>query len=194
MDPGWKGSCPGLKLSTQHWIRVCQQLYLFLFQVTGPSGEGTDAIVILEKTPFQEEKVSDLLKKHTKLELQMHNDIYSTYHLYPPPELSGERSRPRAGRVSGRLRTSGHGWDAGRCAPAGSGGGDAVRRANAAAGPGCTTLVVVWLAAADLAEAGKSADHCCSEGNILFLCLFFVCFKNEQGLEALKAFLVFFFR
>ncbi|KAM6234774.1 m7GpppX diphosphatase [Spheniscus humboldti] len=57
-------------------------------EVTGPSGEGTDAVVILEKTPFQEEKVSDLLKKHTKLELQMRNDIYSTYHLYPPPELS----------------------------------------------------------------------------------------------------------
>ncbi|XP_057281918.1 m7GpppX diphosphatase [Pezoporus wallicus] len=57
-------------------------------QVTGPSGEGTDALVILEKTPFQEEKLLDLLKKHTKLELRMHNDIYKTYHLYPPPELS----------------------------------------------------------------------------------------------------------
>ncbi|KAM9269283.1 m7GpppX diphosphatase [Morus bassanus] len=57
-------------------------------EVASPSGEGTDAIVILEKTPFQEEKVLDLLKKHTKLELQMRNDIYSTYHLYPPPELS----------------------------------------------------------------------------------------------------------
>ncbi|KAM6334489.1 m7GpppX diphosphatase isoform 3-T7 [Alca torda] len=57
-------------------------------EVTGPSGEGTDAVVILEKTPFQEEKVSDLLKKHMKLELRMRNDIYSTYHLYPPPELS----------------------------------------------------------------------------------------------------------
>ncbi|XP_042656512.1 m7GpppX diphosphatase [Tyto alba] len=57
-------------------------------EVTSPSGEGTDAVVILEKTPFQEEKVLDLLKKHTKLELQMCNDIYSTYHLYPPPELS----------------------------------------------------------------------------------------------------------
>ncbi|XP_005142812.2 m7GpppX diphosphatase [Melopsittacus undulatus] len=57
-------------------------------EVTGPSGEGTDALVILEKTPFQEEKLLDLLKKHTKLELRMHNDIYKTYHLYPPPELS----------------------------------------------------------------------------------------------------------
>ncbi|XP_062450646.1 m7GpppX diphosphatase [Rhea pennata] len=57
-------------------------------QVTGPSGEGTDAVVILEKTPFQEERISDLLQKHTRLELQMSNDIYSTYHLYPPLELS----------------------------------------------------------------------------------------------------------
>uniref|UniRef100_A0A8B9J125 m7GpppX diphosphatase n=2 Tax=Amazona TaxID=12929 RepID=A0A8B9J125_9PSIT len=57
-------------------------------EVTGPSGDGTDALVILEKTPFQEEKLLDLLKKHTKLELRMHNDIYKTYHLYPPPELS----------------------------------------------------------------------------------------------------------
>ncbi|KAK4809400.1 hypothetical protein QYF61_009655 [Mycteria americana] len=57
-------------------------------EVSSPSGEGTDAVIILEKTPFQEEKVLDLLKKHTKLELQMRNDIYSTYHLYPPPELS----------------------------------------------------------------------------------------------------------
>uniref|UniRef100_A0A8C8BGC9 m7GpppX diphosphatase n=1 Tax=Otus sunia TaxID=257818 RepID=A0A8C8BGC9_9STRI len=57
-------------------------------EVRGGGGEGTDAVVILEKTPFQEEKVLELLKKHTKLELQMRNDIYSTYHLYPPPELS----------------------------------------------------------------------------------------------------------
>ncbi|XP_008945765.1 PREDICTED: m7GpppX diphosphatase, partial [Merops nubicus] len=56
--------------------------------VSSPSGGSVDAVVILEKTPFHEEKLSDLLKKHTKLELQMHNDIYSTYHLYPPPELS----------------------------------------------------------------------------------------------------------
>ncbi|XP_068515668.1 m7GpppX diphosphatase isoform X2 [Anas acuta] len=57
-------------------------------QVTGPSGEDTDAVLILEKTPFQEEKIEELLRKHTKLELQMANDIYSTYRLYPPPELS----------------------------------------------------------------------------------------------------------
>ncbi|XP_077161602.1 m7GpppX diphosphatase [Paroedura picta] len=57
-------------------------------QVTGASGDGTDAVVILEKTPFQEENIAELLKKHTKLQPQMSNDIYSTYHLYLPPELN----------------------------------------------------------------------------------------------------------
>ncbi|XP_015277996.1 PREDICTED: m7GpppX diphosphatase isoform X3 [Gekko japonicus] len=57
-------------------------------QVNSASGDGTDAVVILEKTPFREENISELLKKHTKLQLQMSNDIYSTYHLYLPPELN----------------------------------------------------------------------------------------------------------
>uniref|UniRef100_A0ACB8EZ12 Uncharacterized protein n=1 Tax=Sphaerodactylus townsendi TaxID=933632 RepID=A0ACB8EZ12_9SAUR len=56
--------------------------------VNNDSGDGTDAVVILEKTPFQEKNISELLKKHTKLQLQMSNDIYSTYHLYLPPELN----------------------------------------------------------------------------------------------------------
>ncbi|POI28329.1 hypothetical protein CIB84_007921 [Bambusicola thoracicus] len=47
-------------------------------QVVGPSGEETDAVLILEKTPFQEEKIEELLRTHTGLELQMRNDIYST--------------------------------------------------------------------------------------------------------------------
>uniref|UniRef100_A0A8D0BJP6 m7GpppX diphosphatase n=1 Tax=Salvator merianae TaxID=96440 RepID=A0A8D0BJP6_SALMN len=57
-------------------------------QVGSGSGDGTDAVVILEKTPFQKGNVSELLKKHTKLQLQMSNDIYSTYSLYLPPELN----------------------------------------------------------------------------------------------------------
>ncbi|XP_060106424.1 m7GpppX diphosphatase [Heteronotia binoei] len=57
-------------------------------QVNSASGDGTDAVVILEKTPFQKESISELLKKHTELQLQMSNDIYSTYHLYLPPELN----------------------------------------------------------------------------------------------------------
>lgn len=72
-------------------------------------------MIILEKTPFQEEKLSDLLKKHVKLELQMCNDIYSTYHLYPPPELSGEC-----------FLVSGKSWGAGCHLPAASRGANAV--------------------------------------------------------------------
>lgn len=66
-------------------------------QKIGLSGEGTDAVVILEKTPFQEEKIPDLLKKPMNAELQMHNDIYCTFYLSPPPELSGECPQPRSG-------------------------------------------------------------------------------------------------
>lgn len=54
------------------------------------SGDETDAVVILEKIPFQEENVARLLKKHTSFQLQMTNDIYSTYRLFLPPELNGE--------------------------------------------------------------------------------------------------------
>ncbi|XP_043936747.1 m7GpppX diphosphatase [Protopterus annectens] len=50
--------------------------------------EGKDAVIILEKTPFKESTLSELLNNHTELRLQMQNDIYSTYHLYPPPHLS----------------------------------------------------------------------------------------------------------
>ncbi|XP_015739491.2 m7GpppX diphosphatase isoform X3 [Coturnix japonica] len=57
-------------------------------QVVGAAGEETDAVLILEKTPFQEEKIEELLRRHGKMELQMSNDIYSTYRLQPPPELS----------------------------------------------------------------------------------------------------------
>ncbi|KAJ7305051.1 hypothetical protein JRQ81_010845 [Phrynocephalus forsythii] len=57
-------------------------------QVKNASGDGTDAVVILEKMPFQEENVAELLQKYTKLQLQMSNDIYSTYHLLLPPELN----------------------------------------------------------------------------------------------------------
>ncbi|XP_064424820.1 m7GpppX diphosphatase isoform X2 [Latimeria chalumnae] len=51
-------------------------------------GEGKDAVIILEKTPFQVENLPELLNKNTDLNLQISNDIYSTYHLYPPPLLN----------------------------------------------------------------------------------------------------------
>uniref|UniRef100_F7HST6 m7GpppX diphosphatase n=1 Tax=Macaca mulatta TaxID=9544 RepID=F7HST6_MACMU len=51
-------------------------------------GDGEDAVVILEKTPFQVEQVAQLLTGSPELQLQFSNDIYSTYHLFPPRQLS----------------------------------------------------------------------------------------------------------
>ncbi|CAD7684039.1 unnamed protein product [Nyctereutes procyonoides] len=51
-------------------------------------GGGEDAIVILEKTPFQVEQVAQLLMGCPELQLQFSNDIYSTYYLFPPWQLS----------------------------------------------------------------------------------------------------------
>ncbi|XP_008686521.2 m7GpppX diphosphatase [Ursus maritimus] len=51
-------------------------------------GDGEDAVVILEKTPFQVEQVAQLLMGSPELQLQFSNDIYSTYHLFPPRQLS----------------------------------------------------------------------------------------------------------
>lgn len=52
---------------------------------------GEDAVVILEKTPFQVEHVAQLLTGSPELKLQFSNDIYSTYNLFPPKQLSGEQ-------------------------------------------------------------------------------------------------------
>ncbi|XP_074832956.1 m7GpppX diphosphatase isoform X1 [Carettochelys insculpta] len=92
-DPGGgagAGAFPLAELCLRRVLREsARDKTIFLHgQVNGASGDAEDAVVILEKTPFQEESISDLLKKHTKLQLQMSNDIYSTYHLYPPPQLS----------------------------------------------------------------------------------------------------------
>uniref|UniRef100_A0A4W2BN28 CMP-N-acetylneuraminate-beta-galactosamide-alpha-2,3-sialyltransferase 4 n=1 Tax=Bos indicus x Bos taurus TaxID=30522 RepID=A0A4W2BN28_BOBOX len=51
-------------------------------------GDGEDAVVILEKTPFQVDQVAQLLKGSPELQLQFSNDVYSTYHLFPPRQLS----------------------------------------------------------------------------------------------------------
>ncbi|XP_053547150.1 m7GpppX diphosphatase [Bombina bombina] len=52
------------------------------------SEESRDAVVILEKTPFQVDTVSSLLGSQSEMKLQFVNDIYSVYHLNPPPELN----------------------------------------------------------------------------------------------------------
>ncbi|XP_072467640.1 CMP-N-acetylneuraminate-beta-galactosamide-alpha-2,3-sialyltransferase 4 isoform X2 [Notamacropus eugenii] len=55
---------------------------------TSGDGDGEDAVVILEKTPFQVDQVAPLLLGSPELQLQFSNDIYSTYNLIPPRLLS----------------------------------------------------------------------------------------------------------
>ncbi|KAM8927383.1 m7GpppX diphosphatase [Pelodytes ibericus] len=57
-------------------------------KVTGDTEDTQDAIVILERIPFQVDTISDLLNDQAKLHLQLKNDIYSVYHMNPPPELN----------------------------------------------------------------------------------------------------------
>ncbi|XP_059813195.1 m7GpppX diphosphatase isoform X1 [Hypanus sabinus] len=51
-------------------------------------GDVRDAVIILEKTPFQEEALPQLLNRNADLHLQMKNDIYSTHYLRPLPALN----------------------------------------------------------------------------------------------------------
>ncbi|XP_042349373.1 m7GpppX diphosphatase [Plectropomus leopardus] len=46
-----------------------------------------EAVVILEKTPIREDALAELFSG-SRLQLEMRNDIYSTYRLQPPPQLS----------------------------------------------------------------------------------------------------------
>ncbi|XP_006140703.2 m7GpppX diphosphatase [Tupaia chinensis] len=50
--------------------------------------DSEDAVVILEKTPFQAEQVAQLLAGSPELQLQFGNDVYSTYRLSAPRQLS----------------------------------------------------------------------------------------------------------
>ncbi|XP_067827193.1 m7GpppX diphosphatase [Heptranchias perlo] len=51
-------------------------------------GDIQDAVVILEKTPFREDTLPQLLNKDADLRLQIRNDIYSTHHLHPLPAFN----------------------------------------------------------------------------------------------------------
>lgn len=77
-------------------------------------GDGEDAVVILEKTPFQVEQVAQLLKGNPELQLQFSNDIYSTYHLFPPRQLSGEQVVAEVASC-GVGQLGGHWWEIRRC-------------------------------------------------------------------------------
>ncbi|KAM6432129.1 m7GpppX diphosphatase [Liasis olivaceus] len=84
------GDFPLAELSVLKVLREsAREKAIFLHgRVNSASGDETDAVVILEKIPFQEENIAELLKKHTAFQLQMSNDIYSTYRLFLPPELN----------------------------------------------------------------------------------------------------------
>ncbi|KAG8141476.1 putative M7GpppX diphosphatase protein, partial [Naja naja] len=87
------GNFPLAELSVMKVLREsAREKAIFLHgRVNSASGDKTDAVVILEKIPFQEENITELLKKHIGLQLQMSNDIYSTYHLFLPPELNVQK-------------------------------------------------------------------------------------------------------
>ncbi|KAM4652066.1 m7GpppX diphosphatase-like [Discoglossus pictus] len=57
-------------------------------QVSSGSQDSEDVVVIMEKTPFQVDTISRLLGSQSKFNLEFKNDIYSVYHLNPPPELN----------------------------------------------------------------------------------------------------------
>ncbi|KAM3922129.1 m7GpppX diphosphatase [Leptodactylus fuscus] len=57
-------------------------------QVSDEGQSAEDAVIILERAPFQADTVSQLLGNNPELKLQLKNDIYSVYHLNPPPQLN----------------------------------------------------------------------------------------------------------
>jgi len=52
-------------------------------------GQDDDAVVILEKLPFNQESLSKVFEEVNEIRLTLDNDIYKTYEMFPPPELNG---------------------------------------------------------------------------------------------------------
>lgn len=50
--------------------------------------DNQEAVVIMEKTPIREENLAEIFTG-SRLELDMRNDIYSTYRLQAPAHLNG---------------------------------------------------------------------------------------------------------
>nr|XP_015192852.1 PREDICTED: m7GpppX diphosphatase [Lepisosteus oculatus] len=59
-----------------------------LLLAASPKLAEQEAVVILEKTPIRKDALEELFRS-SRLELEMRNDIYSTYYLRPPAHLSG---------------------------------------------------------------------------------------------------------
>ncbi|XP_002740596.1 m7GpppX diphosphatase-like isoform X1 [Saccoglossus kowalevskii] len=52
-------------------------------------GSDDDAVVLMEKTPFDKQSISAMLTSTTDLKQVMQNDIYGVYTSSPPPDLNG---------------------------------------------------------------------------------------------------------
>ncbi|KAK3103331.1 hypothetical protein FSP39_018548 [Pinctada imbricata] len=53
---------------------------------------GQDAVVLLEKSPFDKEKVDELMNENTSLVETLKNDIYSTYTAFPEKSLNAVKA------------------------------------------------------------------------------------------------------
>ena len=53
------------------------------------NGDDRDAVLIVEKTPFGETGLDEMLQKRIRVAPGMQNDIYKTFQLYVPPEHNG---------------------------------------------------------------------------------------------------------
>ena len=51
--------------------------------------DGKEAVVLLERKPFNMSHVSNYFTEETSLENTLKNDIYGTYNAYPPKEENG---------------------------------------------------------------------------------------------------------
>lgn len=52
------------------------------------SNSDSDAVVLLEKTPFSEDTLSQMLSAETSLVMEFNNDIYRQYTCQPQPQFN----------------------------------------------------------------------------------------------------------
>ncbi|XP_069038682.1 m7GpppX diphosphatase [Lepisosteus oculatus] len=83
-EPGSESGCVLAGFRTERVLRESAREKTIFLQ--GKLAE-QEAVVILEKTPIQKDALEELFRS-SRLELEMRNDIYSTYYLRPPAHLS----------------------------------------------------------------------------------------------------------
>jgi len=67
-----------------------KQKSLFVHGRFGDSPD--DAVLLLEKTPFNPSSISELLQNDATVKVNLQNDVYKTLELYPNAAYSGETS------------------------------------------------------------------------------------------------------